>query len=287
MSFHLPEYALPKCGIIRPMDDSLPDCTDPDPRGLVKLWEPPNPRARYVLAIDPSGGIVNWDRYHRSVQDNEVDNSAVEVIRCGNDVDLPDVQVAEYAAPITAEDVAEVAVLLGRMYAGNSETGEALCIIETWPGPGLLTHQAMVQKHGYLNMWRWEYLDSMLPKASNSFGWQSNTKTLQYLWSRFSRHLGKRLIKIRSAYLQAELNNLQNVPGKTFPQPIGERAHDDRVRAMATAIWAAHRWSFGEGILEPQRINDPKKYVNLQASDCSLEQMEELWEDMYNSLIND
>src|SRR3990167_5182463 len=184
MAFQPPHYSLPKCGAISPLSLSDLHHKDPDPRGLVKLWEPPNPRARYVVGVDPSCGLVNWSRYHRVSQDQETDNSCVEVIRCGNDRDIPDVQVAEYAAPITAEDVAEIAVLLGRLYAGNSEFGEALCIIETHPGPGLLTHQAMIQKHGYTNMWRWEYLDSMLPTTAKSFGWNSNVSTLQYLWSR-------------------------------------------------------------------------------------------------------
>lgn len=282
----LPTFNLPKCGSITPLDFSSFDHLDPDWRGLLKLWEPPNSRARYVMGIDPAGGIVNWKRERRVNDDLEKDNSAIEVIRCGNGVDTPDIQVAEFAAPMMAEDIVEIAVLLGRLYCGNSESGEALCIIETWPGPGMLTHQGMVQKHGYLNMWRWEYLDTLLPTVANTFGWKSNVKTLDYLWNRFSRHVGKKLLRIKSSELFSELSNLQIDPKKTFPQPCTGSVHDDRVRAIATAVWAAHDWVLSESLPEPQKIGPEKKHINLQASDCSVEQMEEIWEEMYQDMLN-
>ncbi len=45
-----------------------------------------------------------------------------------------DIQVAEFAAPIDAEDAAGVVNFLGRMYAGASEEDQALAIIEVQPG---------------------------------------------------------------------------------------------------------------------------------------------------------
>lgn len=281
----LPHYHLPNCGSINPLPDFSPEHSDPDSRGLLKLWEPPKPRARYVMGIDATVGIINWDRYHRNIDDRRTDNGAIEIIRCGNGRDIPDVQVAEYAAPIDAEDLADIAVLLGRLYAGNSELGEACCIPEVWPGPGLLTLRRMINSYGYTNFFRAEYLDSIVPKAQNSYGWQSTAKTLQLLWSRGSKHLGKGLSIIRSTYLYDELSNLQNIPGKTFPQPAGDLTHDDRVRAYFMAIWAAHDWSLME-MPEPQKVSSQEKYINYQASDCSEERMYELWEEQYQDLIN-
>ncbi len=282
----LPVYQLPRCGTILPSESDSHAHLDIDWRGLVKLWEPPRPRARYVMGIDPANGILNWGRHKRLNDDKKYDNSAIEIIRCGDGKTTPDVQVAEFAAPITAEDIVPVAVLLGRLYCGNSESGEALCIIETSPGPGMLTHQDMVQKHGYTNMWRWEYLNTLLPTVANSYGWSSNAKTLDYLWNKFSRHYGRKLLKIRSRELFSELSNLQVDPKKTFPQPCGVAIHDDRVRAIATAVWAARDWVLGdEQIPERTSVND-KKYINLQASDCSSEEMMEIWESQFSDMLN-
>ena len=282
----LPQYALPKCGLISPLEFDAFEHLDPDWRGLVKLWEPPQPKARYVMGIDPAGGIVNWSRHRRVNDDLEHDNSAIEVIKCGNGRDIADIQVAEFAAPMMAQDIVEVATLLGRLYCGNSDVGEALCIIETWPGPGMLTHQDMVARHGYVNMWRWEYLDTLIPTVANTFGWKSNMKTLDYLWNKFSRHVGKGLLKVRSGELFSELSNLQTDPKKTFPQPCTGQVHDDRVRAIATAVWAAHDWVLGdEGIPERQKVNDPAYELNPQACDMTVEGYDDWAERKYQEII--
>jgi hypothetical protein len=239
------------------------------------------------MGIDPAGGIVNWHRSRRFNDDLEKDNSAIEVIRCGDGKLFPDIQVAEFAAPMMAQDIVEIAVLLGRMYKGNSEYGEALCVIETWPGPGMLTHQDMVTKHGYQNMWRWEYLDTLIPTVANTFGWKSNAKTLDYLWSKFSRHLGKRLLKIKSAELFSELSNLQVDPKKTFPQPCTGQVHDDRVRAMSTAVWAAHDWILGdEPLPDPQKVNEPNHDLNPQACDMTIEGYDDWAQRKFEEILN-
>ena len=284
---HLPHYRLPRCGSINPLAADDPNHREIDPRGLIKLWEPPRRRARYVMGVDASAGILHWDRYHRNDEDLTTANGAIEVIRCGDGQITPDIQVAEYAAPIDAEDLADVVALLGRLYAGSSDYGEALCIIEVWPGPGLLTQRRLINHYDYTNLFRWEYLDSIIPKATNSLGWTSNTKTLQMLWSRFSRHMGKKLLKIRSNHLMDEIADLQNLPGKTFPQPAGEMAHDDRVRAMSQAIWASHGWGPGEDIPERESITRDTHKINWQASDITEEAMFEEWEEQFQRLASD
>lgn len=284
---HLPHYSLPHCGSINPLEPNDRDHLDIDPRGLIKLWEPPKSNARYVMGIDPTAGLTNWSRHHRTDDDLKTDNGVIEIIRCGNGHSTPDIQVAEYAAPIDAEDLADVAVLLGRLYCGNSEFNEALCIIEIWPGPGLLTQRRLINHYGYINFFRWEYLDAVVPKATNSFGWSSNVKTLQLLWSRGSRHLSKQLVTIKSSWLMEELSDLQNIPGKTFPQPAGEMAHDDRVRALFMSIWAAHDWALAESIPEPAPINKAQQNIDWQRSDLSLEQMFDAWETRYQEILNE
>lgn len=279
----LPYYSLKGCGNIAPLDALDPDHRDNDPRGLIKLWEPPKPGAKYVIGIDATQGITGWNRQLRTQDDLTTDNGAIEVLRIAGH-NRPDVQVGEFAAPIDPEDLADVAAFLGRLYAGNSDYSEALMIIEIWPGPGMLTQRRLMSHYQYQNLWRWEYLDSAVPKATKSFGWSSNAKTLQLLWSRFSRHLSRTGMITRSEWLNSELANLQNIPGVTFPAPAGQMEHDDRVRAMAMAVWAGHGWSFGEDGREPAVIETGHKRPDWQASDCSYEQMMEQWEEAFSEL---
>lgn len=281
----LPSFSLPGCGVIAPLDETDPNHEDADPRGLIKLWEPPRRNARYVMGIDASVGITNWSRENRYKDDAGTDNGAIEIIRCGNGVHIPDVQVAEYAAPIDAEDLADVAVLLGRLYSGNSEMGEALTIIEIYPGPGLLTQRRMTSRYGYQNFFRQEYLNSPTPKASNSYGWTSTAQSLALLWSRFSRHYAKGLLDIHSAYLLTEMASLRPEPGQAFPQPSGARVHDDRVRAMATASWCAHDWSLGETMQEARPIDSPQRYINPQASDMTSEEYDDWAEERFQEML--
>ena len=120
---------------------STEEVYDGDPRGIIWLYEPPSPRARYVMGVDASQGRTGWSRYNRTEDDSEIDNGAIEVIRLGTGEPghpgfTPDVQVAEYAAPIDPYDLATVANTMGRLYGGRNEDGQALAIIEVYPGPG-------------------------------------------------------------------------------------------------------------------------------------------------------
>lgn len=283
----LPTFHLPRCGTINPLPADARDHLDDDPRGLIKLFEPPRRNARYVMGIDATAGLINWTRQHRNDDDLVVDNGAIEIIRCGNGHTTPDIQVAEFAAPIDPDDLADVAALLGRMYCGNSESGEALAIIEIWPGPGLLTQRRLINHYGYSNLFQQEYLNSPVPKITNSFGWESNVKTLQYLWSNGSKHLGRRLCTIKSRWLMDELADLRNEPGKTFPQPTGEQAHDDRVRALFMSIWASHNWSLGQDQQQPTKIQNDEAGINPQASDMSEMDYHDWAEERFQSLLND
>ncbi|KKK58258.1 hypothetical protein LCGC14_3046250, partial [marine sediment metagenome] len=88
---------------------------DGDPRGILWIYEQPQPNADYVVGVDPTLGLSSWTRYARTRDDVDTDNGAIEVIKVGK----LDVQVAEYAAPINALDLAEAANAIGRLYKGR------------------------------------------------------------------------------------------------------------------------------------------------------------------------
>src|SRR5207253_5540499 len=63
-----------------------------------------------------------------------------------------DVQVAEFAAPCDAVEIARVANVLGRIYAGDAED-QCELVWEGWPGCGMLRseeHTSELQSRGHL-----------------------------------------------------------------------------------------------------------------------------------------
>src|SRR6266702_7431354 len=179
---------------------------DDDPRGVVWLYEPPLAQANYVISCDPSYGLAGWQRALRKEDDEKTDNCAIEVIRCGVGKQM-DIQVAEFAAPIDAEDAAGVVNFLGRMYAGASEEDQALAIIEVQPGPGLLTQRELINKFGYSNLFIWQHLDQMTIKPTMSYGWYSSRQSRMMLWVRGVRSIKKRECVIHSPWLVEEMTD--------------------------------------------------------------------------------
>ena len=156
---------------------------DDDPRGLVHIFEEPKANANYVVACDPSYGITGWHRLARTEDDAKTDNCAVEVVRCGTK-GRPDAQVAEYAAPIDAEDAAAVVNFLGRMYGGANEDSQALAIVEVQPGPGLLTQRELINRFGYSNLFIWSHLDQRVTTNDALLRVVQLTPVAQMLWIR-------------------------------------------------------------------------------------------------------
>ena len=160
---------------------------DGDPRGLLWLYEQPQPNADYCLGVDPTLGLSSWTRYSRTRDDVDTDNGAIEVIRIGKPP-TPDVQVAEYAAPINALDLAEAVNAIGRLYKGRSEEGAALAIVET-NGPGITTVEELHRRFDYPSLWRWAHLGEMKVKRTTTFGWQASRENNKVLFMKCLRHI--------------------------------------------------------------------------------------------------
>jgi hypothetical protein len=248
------------------------DIADDDVRGIVQIWEMPRDNANYVVSCDPSYGLAGWHRNLRTEEDEKTDNCAVEVLRCGAGRGA-DVQVAEYAAPIDAEDAAAVVNFLGRMYAGRGDDNQALAIVEVQPGPGLLTQRELINHFGYSNLFLWQHLDRMEMKQTLSYGWFSSRQSRQALWIRGTRHINQRKIVLNSPYLIEEMTDcvLDNFLSFTARAQWG--SHDDRIVALLMAIWAANEWNFENAPEEANVAVDISK-PDYQRSDCSYEDIE-------------
>ncbi|HKT90146.1 MAG TPA: hypothetical protein VJQ59_16995 [Candidatus Sulfotelmatobacter sp.] len=250
---------------------------DGDPRGIVWMYEQPKPNGEYVIGVDPSVGIVGWNRFSRRDDDVKTDNAVVEVIKCGRGSEIPDVQVAEYAAPIDPDELAEVANIIGRVFGGRNEDGQAKCIIEVYPNPGLLTHRRMVEL-GYLNMFNWTYLNGVVPVPKvGQLGWYSTPKTQQALWLRGSKHMTKKNFIPRSPWLVEEMADvvldMQKMRARAY---YGH--HDDRLQATLMALWCARQFSM-EAESIPTDLRTDQRPPDPQRMPVTYAQMMEDFED--------
>jgi|SRR5689334_6002308 len=276
-------YTIPRCGRIEVIPK---DQLDADARGIVWMYEPPMRNANYVMGVDATKGIPNWDRRLRTQDDDRVDNGAIEIIKVGDGARIPDVQVCEYAAPIDPEDLADVANALGRLYAGRNDDDQCLANIEVWPGPGWITAKRMVHQFGYTNIWIPRYVNTLQPQAArNVIGWQSNQRTMRDLWIKGTKHIASGLLTVYSPHLVDEFTDCETDPVKmTAKASFGH--HDDRAIAILLAIYGAHDWS--DAFVETQSIEAvPGTLPNWQASDISAEALQEAWEEKFSSLLDD
>ncbi len=251
---------------------------DGDPRGLLWIWEPPVPTCSYVIGVDPTQGRTGWNRYDRTREDAKIDNGAVEVIRIGkgnlsDGSPRPDVQVAEYAAPIDPTELGDVANAIGRMYAGVEEGG-CKCIIEVYPGPGGITLQRMLGDLGYANFFNWQYYADGPITATKSMGWHASNKTVRDLWVKASRHINLKQALVRSPWLADEYADCRMNPEKGWAENAS--GHDDRVRAFNLAIWLANGFTVNaERTVEP--VKNTAQNVNLAYTDATFEEIQAEW----------
>lgn len=237
---------------------------DDDPRGLLLMWRPPRPGAKYIMGLDPTEGITGWSRGTRTDGDTKTDNGVIEIFEVDGrqeklfkevdgqkvpDIDpitrrqrtkFKDLQCAEFAAPCDAVEIARIANILGRIYAGD-EDDQCELIWEAWPGPGILTTQELLRL-GYCNLWHWEYIDSVA-EETNRMGWRSTRESQKLLWYRSRRHLMQENVEIYSKYLLGEYSNAEIDMDKMRAR-AAYGYHDDRFQAANMCFWAGHKWTY-------------------------------------------
>lgn len=222
---------------------------DDDPRGIVFCAEPPNPAATYCMGIDPTMGRTGWNRANRVQDDLKVNLGSIQVIRLGGPIYLPDggmahspdVQVVEYAAPIDPFELAFVANLIGRVYAGEAQD-QCQCIIESYPGPGGMTSRQMIEL-GYTNLWQRQQYGAMQVSTTAQIGWHANQQTIRDLWAKASRHINLKRVRIWSPWLVEEYADARlDVDLGYAVSASNEKGHGDRMRAFNLALWAGNKW---------------------------------------------
>jgi hypothetical protein len=257
------------------------DDSDSDERGIFYVWEEPISTATYVVSLDPTVGRPGWSREFRTEADIETDNACIEVFRAGTG-GQPDVQVAEYAAPVDAIDIAPIAATVGMLYGGNNEDGQALLIGEV-TGPGAVTLRELVDRYNYSHLWQWTQWGTAQVRRTQQFWWYSSRSANKDLWMRGLHHIQKYRVHLQSKWLIEEMADCIADAYLLIGEARYGR-HDDRVMAMLFNLWALHDWSTREDIepLErPVDTNAPK----WEASDISYEGTLAAWDEHIASLL--
>lgn len=250
-----------------------------DPRGLLLMYEEPKASETYVVGVDPAGGIAHWNRYLRNQDDLRVDNAAIEVLRVGN----PDVQVAEYAAPIDAIDLAPVVNVLGRLYCGKSDDKMAQVIGEL-QGSGILVVRELLDRFNYTNLWRWAYLNLAGVQKTKTYWWNASREGNRLLFSKCLHHISHKRLKIYSPWLVEEMADCtMDMDLAKIKAMYGRK--DDRIRAVFMAIWAAHEWTEEDQLeeLSAEGTGEP----DWQKTDISVDGMVEAWNERFSQLLGE
>lgn len=261
---------------------------DPDPRGIFWMWEEPRPTATYIVSTDPTVGKTGWSRWSRTDDDLRIDNAVVQILRMGRRVggeQQPDIQVAEYAAPIDAVDLAPVVNAIGRLYCGDAEDGQALLIGEV-TGPGAVTLRELIDRYGYTNHWKWTRWGGMSTQRTGQPWWYSSRSANKDLWMRGLHHIHKGRVQLRSAALVEEMSDCV-ADSYTLIGEARHGRHDDRVMSLLFALWAAHDWSLSDEPFEDAtaatRQDAP---INLQATDCTDAEMNDVWDEQVSRMFD-
>lgn len=275
----VPTYQIDQDAIV----PAHPDELDHDARGFVWIWEPPKRNATYIMAIDPTHGSPLWDRSSRTTDDFETDNAAISILRKADAPEAPDVQVAEFAAPVDQETLGLIANLLGRIYGGATEDGQCICITECHLGLGSVSVRIMLDR-GYTNHWMWQKIDRMAVSVTQDIGWSPSPTAVRTLWEKFRRILMLRQLVLRSRWCVEELADCIWDKEKKTAGAISP-AHDDRVRAISLACWVARSWGMVPDPVSTTELEHKNATGNWQNRLVSYDQMMIEMNEAYESMF--
>jgi hypothetical protein len=163
------------------------------------------------------------------------------VLRVGNQKE-DDEQVAEWAGDLPPSDLAIVAALVGRIYRDKGDDLDALMAVECNPGSPGTTTQLVLQQLGYTNFYMWRRPHAATGGESTVYGWWTTPATRPLLINTLVEYLKKEWVKVNSPELILEMGSFvkTRTPTGRIHLAAFDGYHDDRLLALAIALYVAH-----------------------------------------------
>lgn len=184
----------------------------PKDGGPWSVWEKPDPKKRYVMAVDTSSG-------------GSYDYSAIQIV-CIEDF----AQVAEFQAKITPTDLAIEVYRAGRVF------NNALAVPEITGGWGFTIEQELKRMH-YPRLYTRKVLDRLTKKWTDKTGWDTTQRTRAHMLDTLEKTIREREFRLNSLRTVAELATF--VYGKNNKPQAQDGCNDDLVVALAIAVTVA------------------------------------------------
>lgn len=236
---------------------------------------------------------MGWTSWTSTDADRATDNAAIEVIRAGTmkQVEIngklkayrePDVQVAEYAAPVDYRAFAAAIVAIAKLYRGNSDEEGCLVNCEFGPGVNIAVFAELWDRLGYTNIYQQPYLN--VPGGSqrkNNYGFWANHTDNMLAWQKGVRHIHTGSLRMNSPWLIEELKDADR---DAFCSLSKRPRHDDRFKALLIGLWALNAWTMFQDDVDSTTLQTigtsdvpPCSQRQLISADAARSRDEEWW----------
>lgn len=265
--------------------DSLDQWVKSDDQGKwekkLVIYELPKPGAYYVVAVDASYGLDGGD------------NAAIEVLKVGT-ARWQDEQVAEWCGNLDNLTLASVAWVIGNIYRDKEADLPALMAVECNPGSPGGTTQIELQRMGYPNFYVWKRPMRTTGGFSTEYGWWTTPSTRPLITDGLKNYILKGDLLINSAKFIEEMGSFVDLPlrdGRLIHHLAAAPGyHDDRIMAMAIALYVGHELD-QLNIADERRRSQERKMSEKERNSGRPKQLYELMAtaghgETYDSILN-
>jgi hypothetical protein len=240
---------------------------------VASMWQLPKPNATYIVAVDAAYGIQGGDM------------AAIEVLKVGT-TRWTDEQVAEWCGSLDNLTLAKVAWMVGQAYRDKEMELPAIMAVENNPGSPGGTTQLELQRMGYTNFHIMARDRAVKGGLHSEYGWWTTPKTRPIITDMLKNYIEKGDIQINSPKFVEEMSSFVDLPTKDgrlrHHLAAAPGYHDDRIMAMAIALYIAHEMDIMNIADERRRVYEAKKKLTGEKV-----RPKQLWEIMATSKLGE
>lgn len=263
-----------------------------DVRGLIQLFDPPDARLKSYhtyAGIDTADGAIDWNRFLRRKEDDDLDNASIQIIRHAVQ---KDVQLASFKAPITPKQLARYFNILGRLYAGGNSVEDQIPTIVELTAGGKSFQEEMMYRYSWINWYEHHNLKGMEQTETGKLGWVPSGISQRVLWAFGKQRICDAFTLIRSISTVNEMRACKDdwlQVGGMIRGKAKKGYHDDDVYALMLALWYANDPANPLAyVSRPQsQVSQGKEFVPPHLRSWLPEQRKEYWEDWDDKMLSE